>query len=498
MFTKENLKEHAENFWEGECDECYFPIFWSDKSSEKMNKAGDNWQRGDRRSLETFLLDTLIEHSGKFTSNGTFEYPTLNLLKRVVSAFEPSIAVDDPKQVAIWPSLDAMAEGEKKRMRGKPGRMFRRIFPMLSDAQLEILVDAFRLKFSARTYKVHNSIEPDDFVKAYTTKHGEYENPYTTSDRKSLANSCMRYEFDHLTHHPVYAYGSGDFRIFWAEDNSGCLGARMIVAEKIQGKDREVVVCGPVYGICEKSMTLVLSDAQQFYAAQGREMQSTNYRSDDTMWIGSRLLLIKYRNNDGEFIAPYLDPEPRRCTVKGDYLVVSHNGEVEMSGYQGTQASGPMCESCEDSCGGNYCTTADGIVICQDCYEHHYFNCEHCEEISHNSVRETVETDIGYDTLCEYCCTNHAVHSDSVDNYIYFDDAIFVESEDVYIPVWNTRGYFQSDLTGEYHPECDRVVVNVGKNREFWSESEARDEPGYVENQETGEWEKEEENTNVA
>ena len=62
----------------------------------------------------------------------------------------------------------------------KAGRALKYIFPELNDSDIEVLGDAFREKFSLRTFKLKTGTSPDDFTHAYSHDQADMDNPRTT------------------------------------------------------------------------------------------------------------------------------------------------------------------------------------------------------------------------------------------------------------------------------------------------------------------------------
>lgn len=248
-----------------------------------------------------------------------------------------------------------------------PGRAIRLLFPEFSDAQVEKAVDDFRKKFSPKRYFLREGKEAKDFRHAYSHTQAPMENPQTTTARKSLSNSCMRYKAENFEssadtdRHPAEAYASGDFKIVWVADQHGRIAGRCTVyVNHTSGEDQP----GPFYGVCEKSLDML---AEQF---------STSYHRSD--WQGAKLLRIPlgYR-----FLGPYLDVGNQTLRDDGDFLVVCNRGDLDASEYQGYIGQGG--ETCGE-CGG--CVHEwdahyhDDNVFCEECFEDLYTYCNIYEE----------------------------------------------------------------------------------------------------------------------
>lgn len=130
-------------------------------------------------------------------------------LETLASLFQPSPSTEKASMMAIWPDRKAYDAGDKKRLRGKPGRMILKVFPFLNNNQVITIVDEYlkRWGIDPDNYVVKTGQAPADFKHAYSHERSADANLFTTSYRKSLSCSCMRYGFDHLPHHPAEALG---------------------------------------------------------------------------------------------------------------------------------------------------------------------------------------------------------------------------------------------------------------------------------------------------
>ena len=124
----------------------------------------------------------------------------------------------------------------------------------------------------------------------------------------------MRYDFDNLPAHPATAYASGDFEIVYTTDQDGYIASRCVVYLNEDGDQKQA---GPIYGVSEQALDIISNHLTA---------QNTNL---DGLWDGAKLKRIPYGSSG--FIAPYLDPEPRRLADDGDHLVVCHRGEIDLS-----------------------------------------------------------------------------------------------------------------------------------------------------------------------
>ena len=344
-----------------------------------------------------------------------------------ISMYQTRKDADNDRQVAI-----------------KAGRSFKYIFPELPDSDIEILTDAFRERFGLRTFTLKTGTSPDDFTHAYSHNQADMDNPKTTTTRKAIAHSCMRYTFDQLPQHPCSVYGSGDFKIAWLETPSGEIAGRVMVCTSYKERPQ----AGPIYGVCENSINQ-LQDWLDSINAVGYERGSR--------WLGARLLA---KPHQGGFIGPYLDVTPQRmieCS-DGEYLIIDECGEVDASTYHGI-LNGSYTECCE--CGESlneddyYCSEHNGYHYCEHCFHNEHTYCDYICEHVHNS--ELVEVW----HQCSWGPSLDNVSEDARDaNYILCkdgkhwldDDATWCTSEEVWLsPKDMEDDYFQSDWDGEVY-----------------------------------------------
>jgi len=355
-----------------------------------------------------------------------------------ISMYQTRKDADNDRQVAI-----------------KAGRSFKYIFPELPDSDIEILTDAFRERFSLRTFTLKTGTSPDDFTHAYSHDQADMDNPKTTSTRKAIAHSCMRYTFETLPQHPCSVYGSGDFKIAWLETPSGKIAGRVMVCTSYKERPQ----AGPIYGVCENSINQ-LQDWLDSINAVGYERGSR--------WLGARLLAKPYQSG---FIGPYLDVTPQRMTEcsDGEYLIIDDCGEVDASTYHGI-LNGSYTECCE--CGESlneddyYHSEHTGDNYCEHCYHNEHTYCDYICEHVHNS--ELVEVW----HQCSWGPSLDNVSEDARDaNYIlcvdgkhwHDDDATWCASEEVWCsPKDMEDDYFQSDWDCEVYNNGVRCITEDG------------------------------------
>jgi hypothetical protein len=319
-------------------------------------------QMFDNRSFSNYVATAVLfkrprDHHESNRRRDDHTLTHVDVMSRVVR-FKPRVNTVDPSNIAIWRNDKA-----KDFIFMKPGRAIKHMFPELSDAVIEQVVDAFRQDFPVYEYTLHTSQEAADFKKAYMGAQPSFENIYCTSTRKSSANSCMRYDFNSLGHHPVEAYASGDFTIYWTETADKKIGSRCVVLTHKDGAELERPVAGPLYGTTEQSLDVI-----------GAELLKKNaYMAFESNWEGARLKVIPYGKG---IIAPYIDDEARRGKVQGDYITLAKRGDY-------------------DHCFDNY----SGVFGARSPEDNDYYTCIHCEDEIDEG--DEYSTDDGY--MCESC-----------------------------------------------------------------------------------------------
>ena len=344
----------------------------------------------------------------------------------------------------------------------KPARAFAIMFPELDHKQIIQLTDQYLERFAKRELFIREGSDAKDFVKAYSGEQAPTDNINTTYQRKSSASSCMRYSFDQLPVHPVTAYASGDFNMLWTEDKEGRIASRCVVRVMEDGAYRG----GPIYGVSEQAIDIL----EHHINRTGGECGSYG------AWEGARLLRQPVEDGDEGFYAPYLDPEPRRLTDDGEYLVIQEGGEIDANSYQGILGGEDCrCSNCntgmheDESYYSEYCDQ----VLCNDCYHDEHFYCEYADGDYHVDQSYTVYVPCswkpGYteervsDWAVEY--GDYFMFCDNDDEHWHIDLAYYCEDEDCYI---SQRGidagtYFISDWDGEVYAADQKATTDTGE-----------------------------------
>ena len=344
----------------------------------------------------------------------------------------------------------------------KPARAFSMMFPELEHKQIIELTDDYLNRFAVRKLFIKEGTDAKDFVKAYSWTQAPTDNISTTYQRKSSASSCMRYDFEHLPVHPVTAYASGDFKMLWTEDADGKIASRCVVRVMPDGQYRGA----PIYGVSEQAIDMLEHHI--------KSTPNGEYGADDA-WVGARLLRQPTEDDPDAFYAPYLDPEPRRLTDDGEYLVIDDCGAIDASSYQGVlNANDCHCENCNVGLSDDeyYFSEYTECRYCNDCYYDEHFYCEYADADYHVDQSYMVYVPYGSrtgyteervsDWAVEY--GDEFVYCDNDDEYWHIDLAYFCEHEDFYI---SQRGidagtYFISDWDGEVYPDDQMATTDTG------------------------------------
>ena len=446
-----------------------FPDIWQDGS--EYNSQPINPKTSNRLSSR---LVTWIKES--IASNYATE-------KYLVNLCWPNVEVVESRMmVKLWLNQDDRDKGFAARRLMKPGKALRHLFPWMSDSDVEKYVDAMRLELGERQYTLKTGRDADTFRDVYTGTQCRMENPATSTMRKSLANSCMRYEdimhhdIDGVLRHPVEAYASGEFEIVYVTDNKGHIAARCVVWIGDGSCDGFKPVWAPIYGVCEKSMDMI-------------ESHLDNIGAIDSNWRGAALVRIE--GKDGGYIAPYLDLSPQHLDDNGSHLVVDSLGDIDASVYSGLLRDEPesMCD-CEN-CGERYDSEDSGGMVgeqhvCDSCYyDSNYCECyeertfQDCETVYLWRNGRAVE-----ETWCDDAVDSYAERVDGV--YWRADDLYTDHDGDYITPEQVDNGeYFLSDWSAEFYPSADMCETDDG---EIVSRQELDDDRGIWEQAANGIW----------
>lgn len=303
-------------------------------------------------SIGEFLLD-----------NFHAEVTKIPHFRSIIGAFKPTASREIAGAIAIYQNREKKDKDISTRY-SKIGRAFRAMFPDLHDSVIEKFADKYRELYPVNDYVLKVGSDAADFKKAYAGVQVACQNPYTTSSRKSLANSCMRYDFDNLPCHPTETYASGDFRIYWTETAKGLVGSRCVVHIPSDGKPQ----AGPIYGVCEHSINLIENAL--------KEADADLYGS--SCWEGAKLV---HKPHKGGVIGPYIDGNYQNLRESncGEFLIICDGGRntYEASNYSGILGNSDYvyCTECDADVDDVFHDN-DGNCLCESCYNENWRYCD--------------------------------------------------------------------------------------------------------------------------
>ena len=443
------------------------------ESDEVLREWGDYneynmWDCDDKR-LQDWLQGQV---SDMIDYNHTTCKPTYRL-----RAFGPRRSEKFFGKITLWQTQKNRDEDRLTAM--KPARAIKMMFPELDHKSLITITDAFLQEFAPRELTLHTSKDADEFAFAYAGEQSPSENIQTTSGRKSMASSCMRYDFDNLSAHPATAYASGDFTIIYTTDQKNLVASRCVVYYK-QGQPRQA---GPVYGVSEQSIDMI----EEYL----HKLKVTLYENG-ACWIGARLQRIE---EDGGFLAPYLDLTPQSLTDTGDYLEVHRRGEIDASQYNGILGGHyTCCSQCSENLSEDeyWYSEYNDQHYCESCYYDEHSYCDYWQETVHNDQMITCWR-VGYNGQHESVRVyERIVHDGDVFvectdyEYWHIDDAVYCEYENNFISPDNIGDYFTSDWDGELYPNDQECRLTDG---DTVSKYELDEHPGIWQKNDDDEWE---------
>lgn len=432
------------------------------------------------RKLASFLseiIDQFVDEDLGYSHSDLYNRYWLDFYF-ALSLYRPRRSERFPGKITVYKDHQSYVDDKQTALR--PGRAFSILFPYLDAAQIGIIVDSYRTRFSPRNFELHTSTQLEDFVWAYKHDHCKYEDPSTSMERKSLATSCMRGDgFNHLDHHPAEFYASGDFMIVWLTTPDGFIGGRCVVrlpyikysTYKVDGVlqypfDYDVTahIAAPVYGTCDTSINMI----EEYLDSIGADRSCHSGG-----WIGAKLLALT--NGNDRYYGAYIDLEPRMLSRKGKYLIIDSDGDLSAEDTGGMVGNYHeyYCASCDEGLDeyDQYYSDELGETLCESCYDDRHTHCECCDESylndnTHDASRMVTWTDTNDKgnrivrtsrrdvSVCEYCLTEEYRYCEEEDEHWDNDDVAYIEDEDIYVPIHllEEKG-FKEQEDGEYKRE---------------------------------------------
>jgi len=404
-----------------------------------------------------------VKHHSSAIRVKIFELSESDDARIILKAFQPAPSIEKPYMLAIWPSREAYDTGDAKRLRGKPGKMFKRMFPNSTPQDIEKFANWYSEKFASVEYTLHVAKDADSFELAYSGEQAEYKNPSTTNARKSLASSCMRHDFSF--DHPSRAYASGDFEIVYLTDSSDRIAGRCVVCIS------DGIVAGPVYGVSESAIDQIESHLNA---------RSATMFDCGGSWEGATL--VRSEHEGGGYIAPYLDRSPQSLTDNGTCLTIDPVGEIDASTYSGILNGGQCCSGCDcqiDDDEEYYSEHSDG-PYCWGCYSERWTHCQECgcetdfdSMSSYQTLTRSSADEFTVD-CCDSCRDIDATQTDISGEY-WHNDHVFetVDGHVISVRDYDDCGYFTSEWSGDIYPDDNMIETSKG---EFVDKSELSDD----------------------
>jgi hypothetical protein len=391
-------------------------------------------------------------------SRGTTDQQVSKLGSSVARLCEyacPMVNPDNPELLSIFADPAHIATG--RRTTGKPGKLLGKLLPMATGKEKEAFAvwwkETIILPRDGLTIK--ETQDGKEIAAVYMGKQARSSDPSLSARGwKSLAASCMRYDFCDLPQHPTTVYASGDFRLYWVENSAGEIAARVIVAIR-NGR----FVPGPIY--CNSN---IAGDLLEKHIAQEREKPREGKSVDSDSWINCRLVRVEY---NGGLIAPYLDQQQDASdTGEAIRLCSRHNGDFTLDSTQGVifPDGAYTCHDCDERLSEDDSFHDDnGTCYCESCYSERFTMCDHCYE---TTARDDMVNILDWrgrvvDCACSYCVSSGDIDVVEIERDFYEMDSVVFDSDGT-AHVSDSGTYFVSDLTGDIHSTDDLHTLPNG------------------------------------
>jgi len=394
-------------------------------------------------------MDRIVAHQIEriAESRGTTDQQVSQLGSSVARLCEytcPIVNPDNPELLSIFADPAHIHTG--RRTVGKPAKLLPRLLPMATQKEKEAFAVWWKetIILPRDGLSVKETQDGKEIAAAYTGKQARSSDPSLSARGwKSLAASCMRYDFCDLPQHPTTVYGSGDFKLYWVENSAGDIAARVIVAIR---KGR--FVPGPIY-----TNSNIAGDLLEKHIAQEKEKPREGKSVDSDTWINCRLVRVEC---NGGLIAPYLDQQ-QDATDTGDSirLCSCRNGDFTLDSTQGVvfPEGKYTCEDCGDRMEEDSTYHDDnGTGYCEYCYCERFATCEHCYNATSRDDMVSILDWRGrpVECACCYCANSGEIDCVEIDGDFYEIEST-VSDNDGNFHVIDSGTYFESDLTGEIH-----------------------------------------------
>lgn len=298
----------------------------------------------------------------------------------VVQVFGAEVSHKFPGKISLYTNkADKLRE---RRVALRAGRAFKLMFPTLTDSEVESVVRDFNHDFPVFNFTLKSSKEAEDFKHAYTHDQSSNQDPSTTSARKSLGNSCMRYGYEDLPCHPSEVYASGDFTIYWTETEDGKIGSRCVVYTNT--KDGRPVA-GPVYGNTEQAIDIIEEEI--------KKLDGYLFNCGEGGWEGAKIRVVEYNNG---YVVPYIDDSDRGCVDQGNGFFKLTGGRADFEACEPEGVVYPNGQYECDACGcsldeDDYQGGVDGEgCYCSSCWPKRFFVCGINGDVCERSEAVTV------------------------------------------------------------------------------------------------------------
>jgi hypothetical protein len=287
----------------------------------------------------------------------------------------------------------------------KAGKFLRKIFPFLTDKQIDQWVCHLKAEFMPVEFELVAGKDEESFRYAYQEPHTPKRSPSFTRFGfncyvKRLDSSCMRGEyFPKPQDHPAIVYAAGDLEIVYAKQKGkDTVGARVITYPARQS-------FSDIY-TCDDSATELLVNYLKEKGFTHRGIDGAKVRKID--------------HPEG-YLMPYVD-DCETCEDIGKYFVLG-SGSIPCHSTEGFTRGEPE----------NYC--------------------EDCQEYTHEDV---TQVEAGH-CVCESCRYNSYTYSRLMDSYIPNDDVYSNANGDIATSDWFDRNGYVLDVDCEYQLESECV-----------------------------------------